>query len=305
MAKILTLMLLITFVACCVQETRAQTTEFTFQGSLKDNATPANGHYDFEFELFDLVSAGSQIGATIPKNNVPVANGIFFVKLDFGAVFPGSDRFLEIRVRLAGQPSFTTLTPRQLVNSAPYSIKSLATDNAATATNAAQLAGVAASQYVVTTDPRMTDARSPTAGSSNYIQNQNAAPQASSNFNISGDGTLGGTFTGNIVRANTRFNLGGDSVLSNSGLQNLFAGVGAGSVTTGQFNAFFGHNAGNVNTTWKWGTGSSSAARAGSAASEPSMASNAGNAVWAISTDVPTTVPSPDRSGCSMTIADG
>ena len=46
-----------------------------------------------------------------------VANGIFSVKLDFGSQFPGANRFLEIRVRLAGQPGITTLTPRQLVNS--------------------------------------------------------------------------------------------------------------------------------------------------------------------------------------------
>jgi len=40
----------------------AQTTAFTYQGSLKDGATPANGNYDFEFKLFDLVSA-AQIDA--------------------------------------------------------------------------------------------------------------------------------------------------------------------------------------------------------------------------------------------------
>ncbi len=75
-----------------------------------------------------------------------------------------------------------------------------------TATNAAQLGGVAASQYVITTDPRMTDARAPTAGSSNYFQN-GTSPQASSNFNIGGDGTIAGTLkTANLQ---TTSNTGG------------------------------------------------------------------------------------------------
>ena len=102
--------------------TFSQTTEFTYQGSLKDGAAPANANYDFEFALFDAVSAGNQIGATIPRNNVSVSNAIFTVKLDFGSAFPGGTRYLEIRVRLTGQPGFTALIPRQSVTASPYAI---------------------------------------------------------------------------------------------------------------------------------------------------------------------------------------
>src|SRR5262249_38796515 len=71
----------------------AQTTVFTYQGSLKDGASPANGNYDFEFKLFDLVSSGTQQGITLPRLNVGVTNGIFNVSLDFGAaVLTGADR---------------------------------------------------------------------------------------------------------------------------------------------------------------------------------------------------------------------
>src|SRR2546423_13184439 len=97
----------------------SQTTEFTYQGTLKDNAAPANANYDFEFAIFDALSGGSQLGATIPKSMVLVTNGVFAVKLDFGStapnivsVFPGANRYLEVRVRLTGQPGFTTLMPR-------------------------------------------------------------------------------------------------------------------------------------------------------------------------------------------------
>ncbi|MBK9163380.1 MAG: tail fiber domain-containing protein [Acidobacteria bacterium] len=267
-------MLLITMAvmaALFVETIFAQTTEFNYQGSLKDGASAANGNYDFEFALFDAVSGGAQLGSTLSLNSVAVANGVFTVKLDFGSQFPGAKRFLEIRVRLAGQPGITTLAPRQQVDSSPYAVKSINSDtatnavtaanatnavnatNAATATNATnatQLGGVAANQYVVTTDPRMTDARPPTAGSTNYIQNQTAGSQATSNFSISGNGIAGGTLSGNIVNATTQYNIGGSRILSNAGLENLFAGENAGqSNTAGNGNSFFGFFAGDLNTT--------------------------------------------------------
>ena len=114
----------------------AQTTEFSYQGSLKDGANPATGNYDFEFALFDSLSAGTQIGSTLTRNTVAVAGGTFAVKLDFGSQFPGANRFLEVRVRLTGQPGITILAPRQQLNSSPYSVKSLNSDNAINATNA-------------------------------------------------------------------------------------------------------------------------------------------------------------------------
>ncbi len=249
MAKILTLVaLLFALVVCTAMECRAQTTEFTFQGNLKDGVLAANGNYDFEFALFDMLLVGNQIGSTIPKTNVLVTNGAFSVPLDFGSQFPGANRYLEIRVRLTGQQNFTTLIPRQLVNSSPYSVKSLNTDNATTATNALQLGGVAAAEYVVTTDPRMTDARPPTPGSVDYIQNRISPPQAASNVWISGNGIANGTLTGNIVTATTEFHLGSNRVLSNPGNNNFFAGPTTGQANTGQFNSFFGQLAGSLNT---------------------------------------------------------
>src|SRR6266700_6447783 len=96
----------------CLLDVQAQTTEFTYQGSLKDGANPATGNYDFEVLLFDSVSGGSQVGSTLTKLSVPVSNGTFAIKLDFGGQYPGADRFLEIHVRTAGGGSFTLLTPR-------------------------------------------------------------------------------------------------------------------------------------------------------------------------------------------------
>ena len=89
----------------------AQTTSFTYQGRLRDSGAAANGNYDLQFALFDSASGGTQIGATQTVSAVAVSVGIFSVQLDFGATaFPGANRFLEIRTRVAGSASFTTLT---------------------------------------------------------------------------------------------------------------------------------------------------------------------------------------------------
>ncbi len=150
----------------------AQTTAFNFQGRLNDGANPANGNVEMQFKLFDALVGGTQIGATLSRPNVAVINGIFSTPLDFGATaFDGSNRFVEIGVRPAGSTNgFTTLNPRQPILSTPYAIQ---------AKNSAQLGGIPASEYVTTT----------TVGSS-YIRN--ATTQQTGNFNISGNGIVGG-----------------------------------------------------------------------------------------------------------------
>lgn len=236
---------LFTAVFLCVSAV-AQTTAFSYQGSLRDGPNPANGNYDFEFRLFDALAGGAQQGAALQSLNVAVANGVFTVSLDFGAaVLPGADRFLDIAVRTAGGGTFSPLAPRTKINSEPYSIKSL---NAASANSlsascvgcvtAAQIGSVSGST-VTGTIP----IASVPAGSGNYIQNT-TSPQSSSDFSISGTGTA------NIFRAATQYNVGATRVLSVAGTNNIFAGVGAGQAnSTGVDNAFFGSRAGGSNTT--------------------------------------------------------
>ena len=239
----------------------AQTSEFTYQGRFTDSGSPADSFFDFEFHLFDLATGGSLVGA-IQRLNVHVSKGVFTVTLDFGeAGFRSSPRFLEIGVKPAGSADpFTTLSPRQPITSAPFAIRSLSAytsdtanfatnaqnattaTTATTATNANQLGGVAASQYVVTTDPRLSDARPPTAGSASYIQNT-TAQQAASNFNISGNGTA------NLFNAATFYNIAGLRVLSIAGTNKIFASVGAGAGNTrGNFSAFFDASSGAANS---------------------------------------------------------
>ncbi len=226
-----------------------QTTEFTYQGRLLDGSVPPTANYDLEFRLFSAETGGTLLGSE-SRPAVAVANGVFTVRLNFGSIpasFDGADRWLEIAVRPAGGPTFTTLNPRQPVSSAPYSIRSLNSNTANTATNSAQLGGVAAGQYVITTDPRMTDARTPTAGSADYIQNT-VATQASSNFNISGNGMIGGNLGVGTTAPGTKLDVSGNGIIrarvnsdSNAGFAinlNNQPGWSVATTTGGQFQIF-------------------------------------------------------------------
>ncbi len=225
----------------CAPGINAQSNEITYQGSLKVSGLPANANYDFEFRLFDAVSGGTQVGPLVLQTGITVTDGVFSVKLNFGPTFPGQDRFLDITVRPAGSGGYTPLTPRQKVGSVPYAIQSINAGNSTfsvTAQNALSLGGIAAAQYVVTSDVRLTDPRNPIAGSPNYIQNSSTL-QAASNFNVSGTGNA------NIFNAGTSFNFGGTHLLSAPGSNNVFVGSGSGQLnTSGNHNAFVGAGSG-------------------------------------------------------------
>lgn len=230
----------------------AQTSGFVYQGKLQDGGISANGTYQFEFKLFDAASGGNQIGQTLTDISANVSGGIFAVNLDFGGEsFDGAARYLEIGVRLinTGQP-YTLLSPRQSVSSTPYAVKSLKSneaDTAITANNSLNLGGIAANEYVVTTDGRMSDNRNPLPGSANYIQNA-TNPQTNSNFNISGEGKAN-KFTSVFVNATSAFQQGGARVLQFNAARSGFVGLFTGTNTTGVDNMFVGYEAGNATTT--------------------------------------------------------
>lgn len=122
------------------------TTSFTYQGSLIDGGAPANGTFDLRFRLYDqsVSPGGSLIGPTLCVDDVTVVDGVFTTQIDFGAVFAGQRRFLEVAVRPGSAGScavivgYTVLSPRQEIAAAP---------NAAFALNASSLNGQPASFY--------------------------------------------------------------------------------------------------------------------------------------------------------------
>ncbi|HEY0429404.1 MAG TPA: tail fiber domain-containing protein [Pyrinomonadaceae bacterium] len=107
-----------------------QSSAFNYQGRLNDAGAAASGTFQFQFKLYDAATGGAQISGTLSDVSVTVSNGIFSTSLDFGAAaFPGADRYLEIAVRKTAGDAYTTLTPRQKINSAPYATKTNSTTN--------------------------------------------------------------------------------------------------------------------------------------------------------------------------------
>jgi hypothetical protein len=122
---ILALASLFVVTTATVSEAGPMATAFTYQGRLVDANNAANGLYDFQFKLFDAVSGPSQVGSDVNVPGVDVMDGYFTVELDFGAVFDGDARWLEIGVR-SYDPfdvnAFDGLLPRQELTPTPYAI---------------------------------------------------------------------------------------------------------------------------------------------------------------------------------------
>lgn len=93
-------------------------TSFTYQGQLKRSGTPYTGNADLTFRMFNQATGGSLV-ATLNKTGVPVAGGLFTTQLDFGAIFDGSARWMEIVATTPGNGP-TTLAPRQEITSVPH-----------------------------------------------------------------------------------------------------------------------------------------------------------------------------------------
>jgi hypothetical protein len=158
----------------------AQGTAFTYQGRLNDGASPANGTYDLRFAIYDSTNnPGVLIAGPVTNSAATVSNGLFTATLDFGNVFDGTARFLEIAVRTNGGVSFVVLTPRQALTPTPYAIFANSASNLLGALSPSQLSGI----Y------------------SNPVNFNNGADSFSGTFlgQFYGSSFTGGNFTGNFL----------------------------------------------------------------------------------------------------------
>jgi len=117
-------------------ELKGQGTAFTYQGRLNDGASPATGVYDVKFAIYDAAMSGAAVSSALTNTAIGVTNGLFTTTLDFGNVFNGVNRWLEIAVRTNGVAPFVTLSPRQLLTPAPYAVYAANAGTAITATTA-------------------------------------------------------------------------------------------------------------------------------------------------------------------------
>ena len=85
---------------------------------------------DFQLGLWDALTSGTQVGSTLTWTSVAVSEGLFTVQLDFGVnAFNGNARWLETAVRCpSGGGVYNTLSPRQPLTPAPYSLYSANAD---------------------------------------------------------------------------------------------------------------------------------------------------------------------------------
>ena len=202
-----TMLAVVLAVLCLANSALAQTTSFTYQGRLTDGGNAASGNYDLQFKLFDTptVGTGTQQPQPSPvtetRSDQLVTAGIFTVTLDFSSnAFTGAPRYLEIGVRPAGSPNaFTVLSPRQPITSSPYAVQTL---------NAQRLGGIAASEYLTNAN----------LGNS-VIRNQTGL-QANANFNIGGNGFIGGNVgIGTTNLGTSRVEIAAQDGLSITGFQ--------------------------------------------------------------------------------------
>jgi hypothetical protein len=194
----------------------AQTTAFSYQGRLTDAGNPANGAFQMQFSLFDSLKSGTQIGATLSDVAVTANQGIFGVKLDFGAsALDGTNRWLEIAVRRNAGESYTTLSPREQIASSPYSVRTLSAAQADLALDSNKLGGVVSSEYVTTTSVGNT-----------FIKND-TTQQTTANFNIDGNGAVGGNLGIGTDNPQTKLDVRGSLTLESGASPVLYTSTAA------------------------------------------------------------------------------
>ena len=182
---------------------QVQATAFTYQGRLSDAASSggANGTYQMQFQLFDAATNGNQIGDTRTNTAVNVSNGVFTVSLDFGSnpFVSGADRFLQISVKRASDPSgtaYTTLAPRQQLTSSPYAIRTISAGEADSLSNFC--VGCVQNSHINSVDAAKVTG---TVANATNAQTANTATSANT-ANTATTATTAGNVTGVVAVAN-------------------------------------------------------------------------------------------------------
>ena len=128
--KLMTVLLIASFQSWVLAGNIEVGTQFTYQGELIDNGSPANGAYDFVFQLYGS-SAGGTVIDFVSVEDLMVSNGLINVELDYGDMpFDGDEKYLQINVRPGDSTgNLEPLIPRQRINVTPYAIQSEFTEN--------------------------------------------------------------------------------------------------------------------------------------------------------------------------------
>src|SRR5688572_17265531 len=103
---------------------------FTYQGEIRDAGEAPTGAYDLRFRAYPAADDAGVPLAELVVEDVPVVEGIFTTRVDFGSkFFVGDAIFVELAVRAgvsADPAAFEALAPRQELTPAPYALKTAA-----------------------------------------------------------------------------------------------------------------------------------------------------------------------------------
>ncbi|MCB2154486.1 tail fiber domain-containing protein [bacterium] len=107
-------------------------TAFSYQGHLEDDGTPINGTVSLRFSLYDEATTGSLVAGPITHEDTLAAEGMVDESLDFGAVFDGSPRWMQVDVDPdGGTDAFETVLPRIQILPVPYAVHAATAGTAA------------------------------------------------------------------------------------------------------------------------------------------------------------------------------
>jgi hypothetical protein len=160
-------------------------TAFTYQGQLTASGAPANGNYDFTYNLYNTNLSGTPLTSPILSLGVGVTNGLFDASLDFGSQFNGEATWLEISVRSNNVGNFVVLAPRQQVTPTPNALFASTASNLSGSIPTTQLSGT------------LVISQLPTA----VLTNNASSVNLSGTFSGNGAGLYNTITTGNYVFA--------------------------------------------------------------------------------------------------------
>jgi hypothetical protein len=112
-----------------------------YQGRVSDAAGPLNGDHTMTLKIYDAESGGNLLHTE--TQNVTFKNGIFTVAIGAGragGIDPRAtfDKQLWMGVAISGFNGGQEITPRYILRSSPYSLRSSVSDSSVSAANAAQ-----------------------------------------------------------------------------------------------------------------------------------------------------------------------
>ncbi len=123
-------------------------TGFTYQGTLTDGGQPANGLYDFRFQL---LAEGGIVGTEYQAENVQVTDGLFAttVGITGSGMWNGQRRFLGVAARADGETDYVAIGEPVEIQPAPYAFYARQANHAATAGAAETAATLQSGQATV------------------------------------------------------------------------------------------------------------------------------------------------------------